>query len=114
VADLPPIQGKTPDSINEVYIAQALDKLKIDYIFQAMPFGVGVAGAFIVDFVVFNPFETPVEIYGRYWHTGQLGADDALRLAIVEKHYGRAAVIIWDDESDTAEKALQIVRQKLD
>lgn len=114
MADLPVIQGQTAGSWNEVYVAVALDKLDIEYIYQYQ-FGTGrnVRGDYRIDFVVSNPFPTPVEIYGEYWHTGQLGADDRLRQAIIEQKFGRQLVVIWGNECDTAEKAMAVVQARV-
>jgi hypothetical protein len=113
VADYPVIQGNTAHSWNEVYVARALDKLKLQYTYQYQLGFRGVRGDYAIDFVVYNPFPVPVEIYGEYWHTGQLGADDRLRQSIIENKFGRELVVIWGNESDSQEKADQIVRQKL-
>ena len=114
MADYPLIQGQTAGSWNEVYIAYAMDKLDIEYIYQyQFGTGRGVRGDYRIDFIVYNPFAVPVEIYGEYWHTGQLGADDRLRLSIIENKFNREAVIIWGNECDTPEKAEAVVRQRL-
>lgn len=113
MADYPLIQGQTAGSWNEVYIAYALDKLRIPYIYQyAMGFR-GVRGDYRIDFVVSNPFQVPVEVFGEYWHTGQLGSDDKLRLAIIENKFRRETIIIWGNECDTQEKADAVVKQRL-
>lgn len=101
-------------SSNEYFVSLALDKLKIEYTFQAVPFGWrGLRGEYIVDFVLYNPMEIPMEVYGDYWHTGQLGADDRMRLVLIEQHYGQPAIIVWGRESDTKEEAYETVRQKV-
>lgn len=113
MADYPVIQGSTAHSWNEVYVARALDKLKIPYQYQYQMGFRGVRGDYSIDFIVYNPFAVPVEIYGEYWHTGQLGADDRLRLAIIEQKFQRQAIIIWGNECDTAEKAMAVVQARV-
>ena len=107
------IRGREAGSINEVYVAKALDKLRLEYMYQVAIGNPRVRGAVIVDFVVMAPFPTPLEVFGNYWHTGQLGSDDKLKLAVEEQKYGRETVIVWGDETDTAEKALATVKRKL-
>lgn len=112
--DYPYIQGHRAHSWNEVYVAKALDKLRIGYEFQYSLGFRNVRGDYVVDFVVYNPFAIPVEIYGEYWHTGQLGADDRLRLAIIAQRFnGVQPVIIWGNECDSQEKADTVVRSRL-
>jgi hypothetical protein len=110
---LPLIRGREAGSINEVYVAQALDRLKFDYMYQVAIGNPQVRGAVIIDFVVMAPFPQPLEVYGNYWHTGQLGSDDKLKLAIEEQKYGRETIIVWGDETDTPEKALAAVKREL-
>ena len=113
MADLPLIHGVTAGSWNEVYVAVALDKLRIPYTYQYQMGFRNVRGDYRIDFIVYNPFAVPVEIYGEYWHTGQLGADDKLRLAIIEQKFNRETIIIWGNECDTPEKAEAVVKQRI-
>lgn len=112
--DNPRIQGKLVDSVNELYLAMAFDKLDIQYIFKYDIFGasMGLRGGIEVDFVLL-PFKEPVEVYGEYWHTGQLGSDDKLRLARMFQYFKRECIIFWGDETDTPEKALEAARAKV-
>lgn len=110
----PPIQGKFPDSWQEVYFAYACDKLKVKYIFQYSMFGGRrLRGGIVVDFVVDIPFQVPVEIFGRHWHEGQLGADDKFKLGIERQYFGREPIVIWSDEMETQEDAERVVRTKV-
>ena len=107
------VQGRHA-SENEYYVSLALDRLKLNYIFQYAPFGnQGVRGQYVVDFLVLNPFSLPVEVFGNYWHTGQLGADDKLRLAILAKHFHREVIVLWGNDTDTEEEALRVVRKEI-
>jgi len=106
------IQGEMPDSKEEYFVALALQKLEIPFDFHVPVGGLpDVLGGMIVDFVVFIPFAEPLEIFGEYWHTGSLGSDDRYRLEVIENHYKREVKIIWGNEADTPEKALQAVRK---
>lgn len=98
----------------EWILSQALEKEKFRYRFQVAPFGFsGKRGQFIVDFVVYVPFAIPIEVYGTYWHTGQLSYEDRWREAVIFKYYGREVVPFWGPELETLELAIQAVREKL-
>lgn len=107
------IQGKTVGSLNELYMALALDKYKIPYFYQYVILQKpGIRGAIIVDFVISNPFYIPVEVYGEYWHTGQLGADDKLKLQMEWNYFGREPVVVWAEQDiPDQESAEMYVRQ---
>jgi hypothetical protein len=108
------IQDKLADSMNEVYLAQAFTKLNIDFIYKYDIFGasMGLRGGIEVDFVLL-PFKEPVELFGEYWHSGQLGADDKMKLAREFQYFKRETIIFWGDETDTPEKALNAARMKV-
>ena len=95
LADLPEIQGKRPDSKEEVWVAQALEKLKIPFIFQFELLESRLRGGILIDFLVLFPFAIPIEIMGEYWHTGEMGSDDKLRQAIIEQMIGHEVVNLW-------------------
>lgn len=97
----------------EYILSVALEQEKIEYQFQVAPFGFGLRGAFVIDFLVFNPFPTPVEVYGTYWHTGQYSDEDRFRESVLFNHYGREVVPFWEPELETVELAVQAVRDKL-
>jgi hypothetical protein len=79
------IQGQTPDSKEEWWIARALDRLKLSYTYQYPVNGGRARGGYMIDFVVQTvPLWTMVEPVGNHWHTGELGADDKKRQADVE------------------------------
>ena len=79
------IQGQTPDSKQEWWIARALDRLKIPYTYQYPVNGGRSRGGYLIDFLVHTvPLATMVEPIGNHWHTGELGADDKKRQADVE------------------------------
>ena len=111
------IQGKSVGSKNEARVAIALDKLRHNYIYQFRVFAqVGVRGDYIVDFLVLTtvPDSTPLEVFGNFFHSGQLGMDDKLRLAIIEQELDVQEVkIIWGNESDTLDKAQAAVRKEI-
>lgn len=109
-----PIQGKQPGSKEEYWVALALWKLKIPFQYQQPLFGGNrLAGGMIVDFVVYNPDATPVEVFGEYWHEGQLSGFDSLKLAIQHNYYGKMTVVLWANDLESPEKTYQVVRRKL-
>lgn len=113
LAELPQIQGKQPDSKEEVWVAMALDKLKIPYIFQFELIGARLRGGILIDFLVLNPFGTPVEVMGEYWHTGEMGSDDMFRQAIIEQMIGRPVVNLWTQDLIDPETTYSVVRREL-
>ena len=108
------VQGLLPDSKNEYYVALALDQLGIEYRFQ-VPLGVfGVRGSQVIDFVVYNPHPVAVFIQGEYWHDRKSESEDTLKQAAAERYYGRGnVVLLMGEETDTPEKALEVVKEKL-
>jgi hypothetical protein len=79
------IQGQTPDSKEEWWIALAGNRIKIPYIYQYPINGGRARGGYMIDFVFLTvPLWTMVEPIGNHWHTGELGADDKKRQADIE------------------------------
>lgn len=114
MADYPLIRGQTPDSWQEVWFALALEKYKIPYYYQyVIGRRASYRGSIIVDFVLTRPFYQPIEIYGSHWHTGQLGADDRLKLAIERKYFGRETIVVWADDLPDQETTEKFVKQEI-
>lgn len=111
--DLPPIQGKKPDSNEELWVAMALDKLRIPYIFQFELIAATLRGGITIDFLVLFPFATPIEVMGEYWHTGEMGSDDKLRQAIIEQMIGRPVINLWTQDLIDPETTYSVVRREL-
>jgi len=81
LGEIPDIQGKSPDSWNEYYVALALEKLELPYIYQFEIFGGHLRGGVILDFLVLtHPLSTPIFVNGLYWHKGKRAAVDLLPL----------------------------------
>lgn len=114
MADYPIIQDKVPHSWPEVWFAFALMKYDVPFFYQYL---VGkrasVRGSLIVDFVITRPFYQPVEIFGEYWHTGQLGADDKLKLIIERQYFKREPIVIWDWQIPDQDAADRLVQEKI-
>ena len=108
------VQGTMPDSLNEWYVALALDKLGIEYIFQYQLFGgTSVRGGQVVDFVVFNPNATPVFIQGEYWHDRKSETEDMLKQAAAEQYFKTKPILLAGEDTDEKDKAFATVRREL-
>ena len=62
------IYGVKPDSMEEWRVAVALWNLGKEFDFQVPFFGGHEIGGFVVDFVVHDGLDIPIEIIGEYWH----------------------------------------------
>ena len=113
LAELPLIQGKQPDSKEEVWVSMALEKLRIPYIFQFELLNARLRGGILIDFWVLFPFATPIEVLGEYWHTGELGSDDKMRQAIIEQMIGRHVINLWTEDLTDPETTYSKVRSEL-
>jgi hypothetical protein len=99
---------------NEYNVAIALMYYKIPFEFHKdILGGASVRGGFVIDFLVYNPFPTPLEVFGEYWHMGAMAAEDRLKLALLQSYYGSIPIIIWGQDSDTIELAKQAVRKEV-
>jgi len=113
------IQNKLADSMNEVYVARALDKLGHRYIYKYLVFETkSVKGAFEIDFLVLStvPFSTPLEVFGEYFHQGQMTSEDRLRIQSIESEMRGTInpfVIIYGEESSTPEAAMEAVTREI-
>lgn len=80
------IQGKTPDSQQEWWASQWLDRKRLSYDYQYRAFGGGPEYFYDIDFLVHTvPLYTIVELLGNHWHTDTLGQDDRLRQLRIEE-----------------------------
>jgi len=78
------IQGITPDSQQEWWVAGWLDRKGLAYKYQYLVFP-GVEDFYHIDFVVYTvPLWTMLELNGGHWHYGELGQDDRLRELKIE------------------------------
>ena len=107
------VRGKSATS-NEYFVAAALDKLGIPFLFQVSYWGGrSLRGGQVLDFLVWNPLETPVQVFGEYWHSGLLGSKDRLKLAQLQMLFDTPIVILWGNETDSYQDALSAVREKV-
>ena len=107
------IYGKRASSY-EYNFGMALIRYEVDFLFQVDYWGGrNIRGGQVLDYLVFNPMETPVQIFGEYWHEGQLASQDRLKLDILENHFGKEIMILWGPDVGTYEDALRTVRSKI-
>ena len=114
------VQGIMPDSKEEYWVALALYKLKINFVFQYQLFGGRkYKGGQVVDFWIYtNPLPTPLLVQGWYFHysTAEKTSQTRLNLMYLESTLkGRAAkpVEIIDIEIPTPDDAYMVVKRKL-
>lgn len=108
------VQGTIPGSKNEWYVAMALDKLKIEYQYQVgLDGGRNVRGGQVIDFVAYLPQPTPIFVQGEYWHNQKTENEDLLKIAAAEHYYQQRPILLMGDETDTKEKAFQVVRDRV-
>jgi hypothetical protein len=111
------VQEKPVDSINEYYVAMALDELGFEYQYQKYVGIPGVRGLIIIDFLVYTiPKPTPLFVHGTYWHTGKKKAESEFQIAALNQRMRGTwaeAVIIWENECESVEDAKNALRDKL-
>ena len=111
------IHGQEPDSQNEANVAQALERLGFNYVYQYKVGPMGVRGSQVIDFLVYTiPLPTPLFVHGRYWHSGEIGAEDEMKMMRLKAQMrGKWAdpVIIWGEDSETVEDAIETLRKVL-
>jgi len=107
------IQGKIAGSINEVYVARAMDEQKIPYYYQYPINGGRSKGGLVVDFVALIPWAQPVEVQGGIWHKGRMGLYDQFALMVEEQVFGRKPIELFEEDSNSQEAARRAVRQKI-
>ena len=114
------VQGIMPDSKEEYWVALALYKRKIDFVFQYQLFGGRkYKGGQVVDFwVLTQPLPTPIFVQGWYFHysTAERAAQSKLNLMYLESALNGKAmkpVEILDIEIPTPDDAYMVVKRKL-
>jgi hypothetical protein len=108
------IQNQEVDSDNEYYVALALHKNRLPFIYQYdVLFGRSRLGGFVIDFLVLTePLSTPLFVNGDYWHRdrGREFKQLASLPATVRDELA-PPVFLWGDETSTEELALAAVRK---
>ena len=114
------VQNIMPDSKEEYWVALALYKMHIDFVFQYQLFGGRkYKGGQVVDFWVYTmPLPTPILVQGWYVHdsTAEKTAQTKLNLMYLETRLAGKAmkpVEIIDTEIPTPDDAYIVVKRKL-
>lgn len=114
------VQNIMPDSKEEYWVALALYKLHIDFVFQYQLFGGRkYKGGQVVDFWVYTmPLPTPILVQGWYFHyaTAERTSQTKLNLMYLESRLNGKAmkpVEIIDTEIPTPDDAYIVVKRKL-
>ena len=114
------VQGIMPDSKEEYWVALALYKLHIDFVFQYQLFGGRkYKGGQVIDFwVKTKPLPTPVFVQGWYFHygTAERAAQSLRNLYFTESRLNGKAqkpVEIFDLEIPTPDDAYYVCKRKL-
>lgn len=114
------VQGIMPDSKEEYWVALALYKLHIDFVFQYQLFGGRkYKGGQVVDFWVYTmPLPTPILVQGWYFHyaTAERAAQSKMNIMYLESRLkGKAnkPVEVFDTEMPTPDDAYIVVKRKL-
>ena len=107
------VEGSSATKL-EYFVSLALDKLGITYIFHYAPYGQRqLRGEFYIDFLCFLPRPTAVEVYGEHWHEGAMKPYDRWRINEIRILLGNEPIILYEDEVNTKEKALETCRLKI-
>lgn len=108
------IQGRTPGSKEEWWIALALWRLKHSFIYQYEMFGGYMRGGQFVDFLVVTtvPRSTFIQFFGDHWHEGELGSEDQFKLAQL-KNEGLEVIVLWSSDLPDKETAYSILASKI-
>jgi len=102
----------TRASSYEYNLALALDFYRVPFLFQVDYFGGrSLRGGQVLDFLVLAPFGIPCQVFGEYWHTGQLASSDRLKLQYLEAEFGQKVIVLWGPDTSTYEAALNSVRR---
>lgn len=98
----------------EYNFGMALEKFNIEYLFQVWYWGGRtVRGGQVLDFLIFTPFQRPVQVFGEYWHQGQMGSEDKYKLAVLEQFFQQEVLILWGPDVGTYDDAVKTVRNKI-
>ena len=109
------VAGKKATDI-EYYVAIALERLGIHFIFQySIGGGRTSRGGIVLDFLALtSPLSTPIDVRGNWWHRPQQRLDDDLGLALAMSR-GRYAepVVLYGSQLQTIEATYSVVKREL-
>lgn len=104
------IQGQAAGSVNEWNVAQALNKMKVQYEYQYPVFGgTSTRGGQVIDFLLYvMPRPIPLYVQGEYWHNRKKETDDLYKMRMVEERFRGQfdpPMAIKESECETPEQA---------
>jgi hypothetical protein len=106
------INGVMPDSKEEYWVAQALWKYEIPFMYQYQIMGgYYVRGGQVVDFLVFNPDATPLEVNGNYWHEDEMDGGDRIALVALQAYFHKDPIVLWGEDAQTKDDVFAFVRR---
>jgi hypothetical protein len=108
------IMGKRAGSREEVRLAIAFQRWNVAFNYQVNYFGGRMLpGGQVVDFITYHPFEQATQVYGSYWHTGQLGSDDRLKLEYIRSvSLEMPPKVFWGWQLTSIEEAITLVQRE--
>ena len=103
---------KRAGSLNEYNLALALEAEEIQFLYQFTLFGgARTLGGVAVDFVVWIPFITPLEVIGAYWH--QNTSRERYRSSIIASYFGVEPIEFSEEETEDVGVARSAIKRKL-
>ena len=103
---------KQAKSEDEYIFSLALTAEGIEFLYEfALYGGHQMLGGVSLDFLVWIPFSTAVEITGAYWHRNS--TRERWRTSIITSYFGRAPIFITEDETKDIASARSAVKRKL-
>lgn len=118
IPDHPVLQNKSATR-PEWLIGYALIKMKLEYYFQFIPYGlIGIRGTPVIDFLVMTkPNSTPLEYDGLIWHSGSMRQDEVFQRTLIANYFHIPEVpAITSDEVDDKtplQEVIRVIRKKL-
>ena len=108
------IDGKEPNSKQEYWVYLALVKYNIPHMYQFEILGGRTRrGGLIVDFLVWNPRATPLEVNENYWHKGEMEGGDSLDLIAIEEEFKIEPIVLWSGDMETYDDVDNFIRHKV-
>lgn len=103
---------KQAKSEDEYIFAIALKAEGIEFLYEfGLYGGHAMLGGVSVDFLVWIPFSTAVEIQSKWWHRNS--TRERWRTAIITSYFGREPVFITEDETKDIASARSAIKRKL-
>jgi hypothetical protein len=108
------INGVTPGSVEEWRVAVALWHFKKRFEYQIPLFGGrSVRGGQVLDFLVLDPFPMPLQVFGEYWHEGEMNSEERLNISRIENYFKQKMIILWGSQLENQTMAINSVGRVL-